>query len=142
MMFAFRNLSPKRLLIGAGFCFLFMLARENADLYRDKEMIYKGEIAAAMDTTKVKLNDIQKEELKAMLDFKERSYTGKQAEADGKSNSRKLQAAMKNCINSERIFTLIHLVQYLFFWCMGCLIVHVPWHGIFKNGNFNGPSAG
>lgn len=39
IMFTFRNLSPKRLLIGASFCFLFTLARENADLYQDKKMI-------------------------------------------------------------------------------------------------------
>ena len=61
IMFAFRNLSPKGLLIGAAFCFLFRLARENADLYQNKKMIYKGEIVAAMDTGKVKLNAIQKE---------------------------------------------------------------------------------
>ena len=73
VMFAFRNLSPKRLLIGAGFCFLFMLARENADLYRDKEKIYKGEVAASVDTTKFKLDVVQKEELQAMVAFKERS---------------------------------------------------------------------
>jgi uncharacterized protein len=73
IMFAFRNLSPKKLLIGACFCFFFMMARENADLYRDKAMIYKGEVAAAIDTTKTKLNGLQNEELKAMLDFKARS---------------------------------------------------------------------
>ena len=40
IMFAFRNLSPKRLLIGACLCFIFMLARENRDLYQDKKMIH------------------------------------------------------------------------------------------------------
>ena len=72
-MFAFRNLSPKRLLIGAAICFVFMLARENADLYREKQVIYKGEVAAAIDTTVTKLSEIQKDELQAMLNFKKRS---------------------------------------------------------------------
>ena len=73
VMFAFRNLSPKRLLIGAAICFVFMLARENADLYREKQVIYKGEVVAAIDTTVTKLSEIQKDELQAMLNFKKRS---------------------------------------------------------------------
>ena len=73
VMFAFRNLPAKRLLIGAAFCFLFMLMRDNADLYRDKATIYKGEIAAAVDTTKSKLTSAQKEDLQAMTAFKERN---------------------------------------------------------------------
>ena len=61
IMFAFRNLPPKKLLIGAGLCFIFMLARENRDLYLDKKMIHRGEMIAAIDTTKTKLTLIQKE---------------------------------------------------------------------------------
>jgi uncharacterized protein len=72
-MFAFRNLPPKKLLIGAGFCFIFMLARENRNLYLDKETIHRGEMIAAIDTTKTKLTFIQKEQLGAMEDFKNRN---------------------------------------------------------------------
>jgi uncharacterized protein len=61
LMFAFRNLPPKRLLIGAVFCFIFMLARENRDLYHDKETIHLGEKIARIDTTQTKLSLIQKE---------------------------------------------------------------------------------
>jgi uncharacterized protein len=73
IMFAFWKLSPKWLITGAFICLLLMMARENLDLYRDKQMIRKGDRIAAMDTTKVKLNDQQKEELAAMTEFKENS---------------------------------------------------------------------
>ncbi|MEJ0101286.1 MAG: DUF418 domain-containing protein [Bacteroidota bacterium] len=71
IMFAFRKLSPKGLLIGAGICFLLMSARENREFYQDKKIISRGEIAAAIDTTKTKLTERQKEDLDAMMDFKE-----------------------------------------------------------------------
>ncbi|MEO5562587.1 MAG: DUF418 domain-containing protein [Chitinophagaceae bacterium] len=71
IMFTFRKLSPKSLLIGAGVCLLLMTARENRDLYLDKKMINKGEIVAAIDTTKTTLTEQQKEDLGAMTDFKE-----------------------------------------------------------------------
>ena len=73
VMFAFRNLPAKKLLIGAGFCFVFMLATENRNLYHDKETIHRGEVIAAIDTTKTKLTLIQKEQLGAMEDFKQRN---------------------------------------------------------------------
>ena len=56
IMVAFRKLSPKALFIGAGVCFLLMIARENRDFYQDKKTIHRGELVAAIDTTKVKLN--------------------------------------------------------------------------------------
>ena len=114
VMFAFRNLSPKRLLIGAAFCFVFMVARENADLYRDKEMIYKGEVVAAMDTTVTKLNEIQKDELQAMLSFKKRSTRESKV-------SRMEKAIQKTTGSYEGLYTLRtniyidNLVRYLFF---------------------------
>ncbi len=114
VMFAFRNLSPKRLLIGAAFCFVFMVARENADLYRDKEMIYKGEVVAAMDTTVTPLNEIQKDELQAMLSFKKRSTRESKL-------SRMEKAIQKTTGSYEGLYTLRtniymdNLVRYLFF---------------------------
>ena len=73
IMYSFRKLSPKALLIGAGLCFVFMLARENRDLYHDKKVITLGEKIAAIDTATTKLNLIQKEQLNAMQDFKDRT---------------------------------------------------------------------
>ena len=71
MMFAFRRLSAKHLLIAAFVCVLLQLARENVDLYRDKAIIRKGEAIALIDTSKTKLTPFQKDELSAQLKMKE-----------------------------------------------------------------------
>lgn len=73
ILFAFRRKSPKFLLSAAFICLLLMTVRENADFYRDKAKIHKGEIVAAIDTSKTKLNPVQKEQLEAMTGFKEES---------------------------------------------------------------------
>ncbi len=73
--FAFRRLPAKGLLIASVVCLLLMTARENRDLYKQKDMIQKGELVARLDTTKVKLSDVQKEELGAMTGMKEKSDT-------------------------------------------------------------------
>jgi uncharacterized protein len=73
IMFAFRKLSPRNLLIGAAVSFLLMTARDNKTFYQDKAMIAKGEAIAAIDTTKTKLTEDQKEKLGAMTEFKENS---------------------------------------------------------------------
>jgi uncharacterized protein len=71
-LFTFRKLSAKKLLIAAGICLFFMLARETRDLYKDKETIFRGELVAAIDTTKQKLTPTQKEYLSGMQDLKNR----------------------------------------------------------------------
>ena len=73
IMFAFRRLSPKALMIGAVISLLLMTARENVDAYRDRKMINKGEMIAKLDTTVTKLTDEQKAALGAMTEFKEKA---------------------------------------------------------------------
>ena len=73
IMFTFRKLSPKALIMGAVICMLLMLVRENRDLYQEKQTIWRGEKVAAIDTTKVKLTELQKERLGAYTEFKESS---------------------------------------------------------------------
>lgn len=73
ILFAFRRWSPKKLVIAACVCLLLMTIRENADFYRDKSMIYKGELVARIDTLKTKLTDTQQEQLGAMTGFKEKN---------------------------------------------------------------------
>ena len=73
ILFAFRKLSPKVLIIAAGICLLLMTLRENADFYREKAIIHQGEIAAKIDTVKTKLSFEQKEQLNAMMASKEKS---------------------------------------------------------------------
>lgn len=79
-MFVFRNWSPKKLMIAAAVCMLLMIARENRNLYQDKKIIYRGERIAAMDTSVNKLTLLQKEDLGAMTDFKERASLQKKKE--------------------------------------------------------------
>ncbi len=137
VMFAFRNLSPKRLLIGAAFCFLFGLARENADLYQNKKMIYKGEIAAAIDTGKVKLNAIQKDELRAMLDFKERS----EHESKVKRMEKTIQKTTGSYEQLYKYRTDIYvntLVRYLFFGVWDVLLFMFLGMAFFKLGILTG----
>ncbi|MEJ7587413.1 MAG: DUF418 domain-containing protein [Ferruginibacter sp.] len=71
--FAFRRLSSRLLLIASFVCLLLMTTRENVDLFRQQKMIATGEAIAKLDTTKVKLTDIQKEELAEMTGFKEKA---------------------------------------------------------------------
>jgi uncharacterized protein len=75
LIFVFRTLSPKKLLITAGVCLLLMLARENRNLYLDKRTIARGEVVMKLDTTVVKLTDRQKEHIGNMEDFKKASST-------------------------------------------------------------------
>ncbi|MES2892914.1 MAG: DUF418 domain-containing protein, partial [Bacteroidota bacterium] len=65
-----------------------MTARENLDLSRRKAMVAKGEAIARLDTTAVKLNEVQREELGAMTAFKERSTI----ESQRKENQKTLRA--------------------------------------------------
>ena len=73
LLFAFRRVSPKFLLVAAGACLLLQTARENLDLYRDKKVVSRGEAVAAIDTTKTKLTPLQKEQLGAYTGFKAQS---------------------------------------------------------------------
>jgi uncharacterized protein len=73
IMFAFRRLSPKALIIGAVISLVLMMVRENVDFYRQKNVIAKGEQVAKIDTTVTKLTDDQKAELGAMTEMKEKA---------------------------------------------------------------------
>jgi uncharacterized protein len=73
VLFAFRRLPARSLLIAAFVSLLLGTARENRNLYFDKAVIDKGEKVARLDTNKIKLTENQKEELQAMQEIKDRS---------------------------------------------------------------------
>ena len=73
LLFAFRRLPAKYLLVAAGICLVLMTTRENVDFYRDRQMIRKGELVMKIDTTQVKLNADQQEKLGEMMEMKERT---------------------------------------------------------------------
>lgn len=126
IIFVFRRLSVKALLIAAGICLVLMTTRENVDLYRQHQKISKGEAIAKMDTTKVKLNDAQKDELGAMTGFKEKA--GKEGqEKEMKKNLREVRgpyaAVYENLSNasakSEFYYTYYGLWDVLLFMFIG-----------------------
>lgn len=73
MLFAFRRLQSRHLLMAAGVCLLLQLARENVDLYRDKQTISTGETLVKLDTTKTPLTAFQKDRLLEYEGLKERT---------------------------------------------------------------------
>ncbi len=138
LLFTFRNLSPKKLLIAAGVCLLLMLARENRDLYKDKQMIARGEAVAAMDTTKVKLTPKQEARLGAMEDFKNNSSPEKRLKRIEKNklvlNSGTYEEVYE--LRTERYIS--HMVQYLFFEAWDVLLFMFMGMAFFKMGILTG----
>jgi len=68
VLFAFRKLSPRALLIAAVLCMLFNVTRNTVDLRRDRTKIYKGEAIAQVDTVRFKLTD---EQMAILSDYQE-----------------------------------------------------------------------
>jgi uncharacterized protein len=137
IMFAFRNLPPKRLLVGAAFCFVFMLARENRELYYDKETIWLGEQVAAIDTTKTKLTLTQKEQLSAMQEFKNKN-----------THESKLKRMEKNIASNTGSYKTLYeyrtgryidqLVNYLYFGIWDVMLFMFIGMAFFKMGILTG----
>ncbi len=75
LLFPFRNLQPKYLLWAAFFLLLLSTWRENNELYEKKDAIRKGKAVAAIDTSKVKLTEEQKDDLGKYISFKEKNDT-------------------------------------------------------------------
>ena len=138
LLFTFRNLSPKKLLIAAGVCLLLMLARENRDLYKSKKVIARGETVAAMDTTKLKLSPKQQDELSAMTEFKERTSLEKRIKRMQK-NVRILSSGSYEEVyefRTERYLTQI--VRYIFFEAWDVLLFMFLGMAFFKMGILTG----
>ena len=140
IMFAFRRLSSKALLVAAGICLLLMTIRENADFYRDKVVIYNGEQVAKLDTTKTKLTEKQQGELNAMKEMKEQaSLEGRQKEA--KSNMEKVQGdyATFYKYQSGRSLRMETMFFYHFIWDL--LLFMFLGMAFYKNGVLTGMAS-
>lgn len=133
IMFTFRRLSSKALIIGAVICLFLQTARENVDAWRDRKEIYKGEAIAKIDTSTTKLTDKQKEDLGAMTGFKEKA-----------SQEEKMKKMEKNLGNvrgsyggfyeyqSERSFKTE--INYLYYGGWDILVFMFLGMAFFKNG--------
>jgi uncharacterized protein len=73
MLFAFRGMKPRHLLIAAFVCLVLQTARENVDLYRDKKTISRGIAISQIDTTKTALTPFQQDRLGEYKELKEAS---------------------------------------------------------------------
>ena len=133
IMFTFRRLSPRALIIGAFICLILMTARENVDAYRDKRVISKGEVIAKIDTTETKLTDQQKEDLGAMTEFKEESTP----EGKTKKMEKSLKAVRGNYggfyeYQSER--SMRSEINYLYYGGWDILVFMMLGMAFYKNG--------
>ncbi|HEX7846132.1 MAG TPA: DUF418 domain-containing protein [Chitinophagaceae bacterium] len=140
IMFAFRNLPPKKLLIGAGLCFVFMMATENRNLYQDKEIIHLGEKVAAIDTTKTKLTLIQKEQLSAMEGFKSRNTTESKLKSTQKSME-KNTGSYHDLYKYRTDRYLSQLVTYLYFGIWDVMLFMFLGMAFFKMGILTGQAS-
>lgn len=88
LLFPFRRLPPKALFIAAGICLLLVDGRRTLELYREKKLVSKGEVVAAIDTTRTKLTGTQREHLGAYQEFRKRTNLESKKE-DAEKNIRK-----------------------------------------------------
>ena len=137
VMFAFRNLPPKKLLIGAGFCFVFMLLTENRDLYNDKQTIYRGEITASIDTTKTPLTLLEKDQVSAMEDFKNRTSAESKQKAMVK-NIEKNTGSYRDLYQHRTSRYVNNLVDYLYFGIWDVMLFMFIGMAFFKMGILTG----
>ncbi|MGZ5191585.1 MAG: DUF418 domain-containing protein, partial [Flavisolibacter sp.] len=140
IMFVFRNLPPRKLLWGATICFLFMVARENRNLYLDKKIISKGEHIASLDTTSTKLHPLQKDALNAMIDFKESSMHDQKL-ARSEKNILKVTSDDYSDLYKFRTDNYVNdLVDYLYFGIWDVLFCMFLGMAFFKMGILTGKS--
>jgi uncharacterized protein len=137
IMVAFRKLSGKALLVGAGVCFVLMLARENRDFYQDKKRIYRGEAAALVDTTVTKLSSKQKEELGDMTEFKEKNLHENKVKRVEKAK-RKATGSYEDVYEYRTNRYIDDLVPYLFFGIWDVLLFMFVGMAFFKLGILTG----
>lgn len=137
MLFVFRTLTPRALIVAAAVCILLMTARENRNLYHRKSIIEKGEAIAAMDTTVTKLTFLQKEALSKMQGFKNSS----QPEAKLKEANESIEKVTTSYASVYEARTNEYtgnLVMYIYFSLFDVLIFMLLGMAFFKLGILTG----
>jgi uncharacterized protein len=139
IVFAFRRLQPKHLLIAAGVCLLLMTARENRGFYNQKNIISKGEAIAKMDTTKIKLTEQQKDDLGAMNSLKERGdSTGMQKEM--KKNLSQIRGSYSEIYENVSTLGTRFEFEYTYYGLWDILVFMFIGMAFFKTGVLTGSS--
>lgn len=137
LLFTFRNLSPKALLVAASVCFLLIVARDNRDLYVEKSKIAQGEAVAAIDTTKTKLTSVQQDHLGYVTDFKERFTTENKLKRMEKANEL-VQGNYESVYEYRTEKYLDNLIYYGYFQCWDVLLFMLLGMALFKMGILTG----
>ena len=140
IVFAFRRLTPKSLIIAALISMLFQTARENLDFYRDKKVISTGEMLSKIDTTQTKLTPMQSDQMAAYTEFKESNS----AEGKKKKMEKSLRYMQGNYAElyeyqSERSFR--GEVNYTYFGLGDILMFMFLGMALFKSGVLTGNAS-
>ena len=113
IMFVFRNLSPRTLLIAAAVCLVLNVARNTIDIRQAGSVVLKGEAIAAIDTTKVNLSEEQKSQLADYQEMKKRSDPSeKLKKVDEANNAMRGSFADAYKVRSEEYIR--GLIEYLY----------------------------
>jgi uncharacterized protein len=140
LLFVFRKLPPKTLLVAASVCFALILARDNRDLYERKEMIARGETIAAIDTTQTKLTPLQKEALGEMTDFKERTTKESKLKRMEKVNE-KARGNYESVYDYRTDLYVGSLTEYVYLQCWDVLMFMLFGMALFKMGILTGEGS-
>lgn len=140
IMFVFRSWSPKGLLIAAGVCFLFMLARENRVLFLDKRTISRGEAIERIDTAITKLTPRQKELLSNMQDLKERSEPQKREKRMERRN-RMMAGSYVDTYDFRTTHYLENIIEYTYFGIWDVLLFMFIGMAFYKTGILMGKGS-
>lgn len=133
ILFAFRRLSPKALIIAAVICLFFQMTRDNVDFHRIKNTILTGEQLSQQDTTRVKLTENEKEIVGDMKGMKERtSVEAKKKRAEASVRKMTGDYATLYKYQSERSYE--GEVEYTYFGLWDVLIFMFLGMAFFKNG--------
>ena len=140
ILFTFRKLQPRTLIIAASVCLALMLARENRDFYQLKSVVAKGEAVAAIDTIKTKLTEDQKADLEEMTGFKKRTTP------EGKQ--KRVEEAKREVLGSyARVYEyrtndyIDHLARFVFLYGWDILIFFFLGMAFYKNGVLTGKAS-
>ena len=137
MLFVFRNLSPRALIVAAAVCVLLMTARENRNLYQRKALIEKGEAIAVIDTTITKLTFLQKEALTKMEGFKASSKPDAKLK-EAKESIEKMTTSYASVYDARTSDYTGSLAMYIYFSLWDVLIFMLLGMAFFKLGILTG----
>lgn len=133
ILFTFRRLSPRSLIIGAVICLFLQTARDNVNYYGDKKIISTGEMVAKIDTAQTKLSIKQKEQLEEFNGYKERtSVEGKKKAMEKSLRGMQGDYATLYEYQSERSYH--SEIFYTYFGLWDVLIFMLLGMAFFKNG--------